>query len=246
MPLYRATLAYDGTEYQGWQVQANAATIQGTLATALARLAKCPVSVVGASRTDAGVHALGQVAHFELENTIPPEGLLRGLNSILPEDIRLLEAAFAPPGFHARKWARSKTYRYHLATQKVPSPLRLRFVHHHPHPLDRAAMAEAAALFRGTRDFAALRASSCEARTTVREVSVSRFLEEGSELIYEVAANGFLHHMVRNMVGTLLEVGRGRLALTQIEALLAQRDRRLGGPTAPARGLHLMRVEYPE
>lgn len=245
MPLYRATLAYDGTEYEGWQVQPNAPTIQGVLEAALTRMAKHPVSVVGASRTDAGVHACAQVAHFAIDSTIPPEGLMRGMNSLLPEDIRVLEASFAPPGFHARKSARSKTYRYYIDTAPVPSPLRIRFVHHYPHRLDRAAMAEAAKLFLGKRDFAAFRASSCQARTTVRELTVSHFLEEGSELIYEVAANGFLHHMVRNMVGTLLQVGRGRLEPSAIGALLEQRDRRGAGPTAPARGLHLMKVEYP-
>jgi tRNA pseudouridine38-40 synthase len=244
MALYRVTIAYDGTEYEGWQVQAKGRTIQGTIEAALSRMAKRPVTVVGASRTDAGVHALGQVAHFEIANSIPPEGLRRGLNSLLPEDIRILETAFAPQAFHARKLARSKTYRYFLDTRPVPSPLRIRFAYHYPHRLDRAAMAEAARLFLGTKDFAAFRAASCEARTTVRDLTVSRLLEEGEELVYEVVANGFLHHMVRNLLGTLLQVGRGRLAPSAIEDLLAQKDRRLTGPTAPARGLHLMRVEY--
>jgi tRNA pseudouridine38-40 synthase len=246
MPLYRLRLAYDGTDYHGWQIQIGARTVQETLESALARLAKHPVRVTGASRTDAGVHAHGQVAHFVLDQSIPPGGLVAGLNSILPRDIRVSEARFAPEGFDARRSARLKTYHYHLDTGSVPSPFRARYAHHHPHRLDREAMAAAAGLLAGTKDFSAFRAAACEAKTSVREVTVSRFFEDAGELVYEVSANGFLHHMVRNFVGTLLEVARGRLRPDDIHHFLEGKDRTRVGPTAPARGLHLMRVDYDE
>jgi tRNA pseudouridine38-40 synthase len=184
------------------------------------------------------------VAHFHLETPIPPSGLSKGLNSILPADIRILDADLAPEDFHARYSARSKTYRYYLDLSPVPSPFRTRFTRHYPHPLDREAMSRAAERFVGRHDFEAFRASSCEAKTTERECTVSRFFAEGAELVYEISANGFLHHMARNIVGTLLEVGRGKLAPEDIDALFAARDRTRSGPTAPAQGLHLIRVDY--
>jgi tRNA pseudouridine38-40 synthase len=244
MPLYRITLAYDGTNYRGWQVQPGVVTIQGEVEQALGRMAGRPIRVVAAGRTDAGVHAHAQVAHFELARVIPPKGIERGLNSLLSADIRVLQAEQAPTGFHARYDARSKTYRYYLYRARVLSPFRCRYVHHYPHPLDPEAMEDAASRFVGRKDFAAFRAASCDARTTVRKCTVSRLLEENGELVYEVSANGFLRHMIRNLMGTLLEVGRGRLTPSAIEDLLAGRDRRASGPTAPARGLHLIRVEY--
>jgi tRNA pseudouridine38-40 synthase len=244
MPLYRITLAYDGTDYQGWQVQPDKITIQGEMQRCLERMAGHPVSVTGAGRTDAGVHAHAQVAHFHLDTEIPPDGLVRGMNSILPNDIRVREADLAPADFHARYSARSKIYHYHLDLSPVALPFRARFTYHYPHPLQREPMDCAAELFAGRHDFAAFCASASEVKTTVRECTVSRFSEHGHELVYEVAANGFLHHMARNIVGTLLEVGSGKIAPEDIESLFESRDRRLSGPTAPARGLHLMHVEY--
>ena len=244
MALYRVTLAYDGTAYQGWQIQPGAPTIQGTLQNCLEQMAGHSVSVVGAGRTDAGVHAQAQAAHFSLERSIRNQGLMRGLNSLLPAEIRVLSIDRAPPGFHARYSARSKTYRYCLDLSPVALPFRLRFTHHYPHPLNRKAMAEAAASFTGRRDFLAFCAASTTVKTTVRECTISRLFEEEPELVYEISANGFLHHMVRNIVGTLLEVGRGKLEPQDIESLFQSKDRRLAGPTAPACGLHLVRVEY--
>ena len=244
MSLHRMTLSYDGTDYLGWQVQPQGVTIQSRLQEALANIAGEPVTVVGAGRTDAGVHAHGQVAHFELPTPVPPSGLLRGWNSMLPEDIRILDVEPAPPDFHARYSARSKTYRYYFELAPVASPFRSRYTLHHPYPLDLEAVCKAAERFVGRHDFESFRASSCEAKTSEKECIVSRFLEEGSELVYEVAANGFLHHMVRNIVGTLLEVGRGKLSPNDIDRLLKVKDRRQAGPTAPARGLHLIRVDY--
>ena len=244
MPLYRITVAYDGTGYQGWQVQPAGPTVQGRIQQCLERMAGHPVSVVGSGRTDAGVHARAQVAHFQLDLSIPPDGLSKGLNSLLPEDIRVRQADHAPEGFHARYSAKSKTYHYYLDRSPVALPFRSRFTHHYPHPLEQEAMEKAAALFLGRHDFLAFAASSSEVKTTDRECTASHLYERGHELVYEVKAEGFLHHMVRNIVGTLLEIGRGKMPPEYIEDLFESRDRRLSGPTAPARGLHLMEVEY--
>jgi tRNA pseudouridine38-40 synthase len=244
MPLYRLTLAYDGTQYQGWQVQPDQPTIQGELERSLEQMAGHSASVVGAGRTDAGVHAHAQVAHSELKNDIPPDGLLRGLNSLLPKDIRVRQVELAPLGFHARYSARSKTYHYCIDPSLIALPFRSRFTHHYPYPLQRQAMDQAAERFTGRRDFAAFCAAASEVKTTVRECTVSRFFEQGQEIVYEVTANGFLHHMVRNMMGTLLEVGRGKITPEAVDSLFESRDRSLSGPTAPARGLHLIRVDY--
>ncbi len=244
MPLYRVTLSYDGTLYLGWQLQPQGETIANQLQAALETMNGEPVTVVGAGRTDAGVHAHGQVAHFQLETNIPPSGLLKGMNSILPADIRVLEAELAPEDFHARYSARSKVYQYFIDPSLVASPFRTRYTLHHPYSLDRDAMSRAAEAFLGRRGFEAFRASSCEAKSAVRECTTSRFFEDGTELVYEIAANGFLHHMVRNIMGTLLEVGRGKLSPEDMDGLFEARDRSRSGPTAPARGLHLIRVSY--
>jgi tRNA pseudouridine38-40 synthase len=244
MPLYRITLAYDGTGYQGWQVQPDQPTIQGRLQECLEEMTGQAVNVVGAGRTDSGVHAQAQVAHFQLGSSIPPNGLLLGLNSLLPEDIRVLDSDFAPDGFHARYSALSKTYCYYLDRSPVSLPFRSRFTHHHPHPLDLPSMNRASEAFIGKKDFAAFCAAASEVKTTIRECTHSFLNENGNELVYEISANGFLHHMVRNIVGTLLEVGRGKLAPEDIDRLFESRDRRLSGPTAPARGLHLICVDY--
>ena len=238
------TVAYDGTAYQGWQLQPEADTVQGRIEEALSRMAKSPVRVTGAGRTDSGVHARGQVAHFELEREIPEEAIRKGLNSILPDDIRVLSAERAPADFHARFSARSKTYRYVLDLSEVASPLRCRFALHYPYPLDRGSLDDGAARIAGEHDFEGFRAASCRAKTTVRLCTTSRFLEEHGELIYEIAASGFLHHMVRNLVGTLLEIGRRKRGPDSIDRIFSSRDRSEAGPTAPAKGLHLMRVDY--
>lgn len=246
MPRYRIHLAYDGTDYSGWQVQPNSDTIQARLEQALARMAKRPISIVGSGRTDAGVHAEDQVAHFDLPGPIPCQGLLRGLNSLLPANIRVMIAAESSPKFHARYDVVRKIYRYHLDCAEVPQPLRTRFTWHFPFALDRAQLELAARDFVGEHDFAGFRASSCRAKTTRRRITDSRFLVDGNELIYEVSGSGFLQHMVRNMVGTLIEVGRTKRPASDIAQLLADGDRRLAGPTAPPEGLVLYRVYYPD
>ncbi len=244
MPKFKAVLAYDGTAYRGFQLQPGEDTIQARLESALFQMAKEPVRVTAAGRTDSGVHARAQVVHFLLPLPIPPRGVRDGLNSMLPEDIRIRAVEEADDDFHARFDARSKTYRYYLDRSKVPLPFRCRYTLHYPHAIDRRALDEGAARILGERDFAAFRASSCTARTTIRRCTQSAFLDEGVELVYEIEANGFLHHMVRNIVGTLLEVGQGKREPSSIESLFASRQRDEAGPTAPAKGLHLIEVHY--
>jgi tRNA pseudouridine38-40 synthase len=247
---YRVTLAYDGTDFAGWQVQARpsgppARTVQGELEAALARLAGgAPVRVAGAGRTDAGVHALGQVASFTLPRAFEPGALQRALNGLLPLDVRVLEAAEAPPGFHARKSARSKLYRYLLDTGAVQLPTRRRLAAHVPWVLAPEAVTEAAALFVGRHDFASLASSGGSVRTTVRTVTRSQAVLQGGTLTYEVEADGFLRKMVRSMVGALIEAGRRAVTTSDLRRALAERDRRAWPAPAPACGLTLVRVDY--
>ncbi len=246
MPLYRVTLAYDGTDFLGWQRQgAPSRTVQGELETALARLAGGPrVVVTGAGRTDAGVHALGQVASFDLPREVGGPELRRALNGLLPGDVRVLEASLAPEGFHARRSAVSKLYRYTLDCSPVRLPQRRRYAAFVPHPLERADVELAAALYLGRHDFAALASSGGSARTSVRTVQLSEVRFEAEGLVYEVAADGFLRKMVRSMVGGLLAVGCGALAADERARLLEARDRRRWPAPAPACGLTLVRVDY--
>jgi tRNA pseudouridine38-40 synthase len=248
MALWRITLAYDGTDFAGWQAQGGrvaARTVQATLEAALARLSAGErVVVVGAGRTDTGVHALGQVASFALPRDIAPADLQRALNAILPEDVRVLEAARAPEGFHARKSALSKLYRYELDTGPVQIPTRRRVAAHVPWCLDETAVRAAAELFRGRHDFASLASAGGSATTTVRTVLRSEARFTGATLVYEVEADGFLRKMVRSLVGGLVAAGRGALGVEDLRRALLARDRRAWPPTAAARGLTLVRVAY--
>jgi tRNA pseudouridine38-40 synthase len=245
-PNWRLVLEYDGTDFEGWQVQPGARRcVQGVLEAALARLAEGPVAVFGAGRTDAGVHAWGQVASVRAASRLDPPTLRRALNALLPRDLAVRELEAAPAGFHARRDARSKLYVYRLWNAPQRSPLRERFALHVPAPLDLAALRTGAEALVGTRDFASFRAAGGSGRTSVRTLSRIEWLgEPGDELRLEVEGTGFLRHMVRNLVGTLLEVGRGRRPAGTLSALLEARDRRLAGPTAPAHGLTLVRVDY--
>lgn len=248
MPHYRLTLAYDGTDFEGWQVQARAGarTVQGVLQAGLSRLAGgAAVRVAGAGRTDAGVHALGQVVSFELQRTLEPAALARGLNAVLPDELRVLAAAFTDPGFHARRSAVSKHYRYLLDTEPVQNPLRRRYVAHLPGPLDEGRLREAATLFLGRHDFASLQSSGGSVKTTVRTITRSEACLEDACLRYEVEADGFLRRMVRSLVGGLLAAARGELGVAELRAALERRDRRHWPPPAAARGLTLVRVAYP-
>ncbi len=247
MALYRLTLAYDGTDFLGWQRQRAGAgrTVQGVLEDALARLAGGQrVAVAGAGRTDAGVHALGQVASFDLRRQMDGAELRRALNGLLPEDLRVLEAASAPDGFHARRSAVSKLYLYVLDCGGVPLPQRRHTAGWVPRRLDDAAVQAAAGLFVGRHDFASLASSGGSTQTTVREVTRSMVTFDGRGFTYEVQADGFLRKMVRSMVGGLIAVGGGALTPGDLAAALEACDRRAWPAPAPACGLTLVRVGY--
>ncbi|HJT72216.1 MAG TPA: tRNA pseudouridine(38-40) synthase TruA [Terriglobales bacterium] len=246
----KLTIAYDGTDFAGWQVQPDTATIQGTLASAIGRITGEKVLPQGSGRTDAGVHALAQVASFELASRIPAEGLVVALNDTLPASIRVLRAEEVADAFHARKSARAKTYRYRIFRDAICLPFAARYVWHYPYPLNEGAMSDAAPLIEGEHDFTSFAAADpergreMEGVSNVRRIFSSQWRRDGSELFYEVRGNGFLHHMVRNLVGTFLLVGKGTLKPEDITAILEARDRSKAGATAPARGLYLVGVEY--
>lgn len=243
----RITLAYDGTDFHGWQIQPSLPTIQGTLQQVLARIEGKPVHVTGAGRTDAGVHALAQVAAFDLENRIPTDNLRRAMNRLLPPAIRVLEAREAPPDFHPRRDALSKTYEYRIWRAEICPPFQRLYLHHFPYPLDEDRFVAAAPLFEGEHDFTAFAATDEKDRlggSKVRRIFSSRAYREGDCLVYRVTGNGFLKHMVRNMVGTLIEVGRGRLSPDDLRALLRSGRPASAGPTAPPSGLFLVEVRY--
>jgi tRNA pseudouridine38-40 synthase len=246
----KVTLAYDGSELFGWQVQPGLETVQGILASAIGRLTGEKVLPQGSGRTDAGVHALAQVATFATESPIPAENLGKALNDILPAAIRVLEVTEVPPEFHARKSARAKIYRYRICRRAPCPPFLARYVWHYPYPLDEDAMGRAAGRVVGQHDFtsfAALdpeRGRDEESVSNLRHIFASSWEREGEELVYTVRGSGFLHHMVRNLVGTFLLVGKGTLAESDLTRILAARDRSSAGATAPASGLYLVAVEY--
>jgi tRNA pseudouridine38-40 synthase len=249
----RLVVEYDGTGLCGWQRQANGATVQGHLEAALGKLLVHDVTVAGASRTDAGVHARGQVAGFRTERAIPVHGIRRGTNALLPDAIAIVEASEAADDWHPRFSATGKHYRYLLFTRADRSPRWRDRAWHHPDKLDRGAMREAAAALIGEHDFAAFRAAGCTAKHTVRridQVEVSELPDElpgegqAPVIAIDVRGNAFLRNMVRIVVGTLVEVGRGRRSPGQVAEILASRDRTRAGITAPARGLELVSVRY--
>jgi tRNA pseudouridine38-40 synthase len=250
---FKITLAYDGTTFVGWQRQASGPSIQGALEQALLELDGHPVTVTGAGRTDAGVHALGQVAAFSVDRDLDAPTLVRALNARLPRTIRILAAAHVGPDFHPQFGARAKTYRYRLWNAEVLSPFEGPYVWHIRAPaLDVEAMAAAARLIEGGHDFASFQASGGDVRTSEREVFSSRIVRDREErhddsaslITYEIRGSGFLRHMVRNIVGTLVEIGRGRRRVEWVLEVLAAQDRTKAGPTAPPEGLFLVGVEY--
>jgi tRNA pseudouridine38-40 synthase len=246
----KIVLAYDGSEFSGWQVQPDSATIQGTLASAIGRITGENVLPQGSGRTDAGVHALAQVATFTTASAIPAENLVKALNDILPASIRVLEANEVTPEFHARKSARRKIYRYRIYRSPICPPFLARYVWHYPYPLDESIMQQAALLIVGEHDFTSFaavdpeRAGDEERVSNVRQIFESQWETTGDELIYAVRGSGFLHHMVRNLVGTFVLVGKGTLRPEDITRILHAQKRSTAGATAPARGLFLVKVEY--
>jgi tRNA pseudouridine38-40 synthase len=245
-PTFRLTLEYDGAGFEGWQAQRQGRrTVQATLESALARVTGQRVRVAGSGRTDAGVHAEGQVASVSIETALPPERLRGALNGVLPRDLVVLALESAPEGFDARRSAVSKLYRYSLWNGPSRSPLREARALCLRRPLDVAAMREAAQALLGTHDFASFQAAGSSVTTTVRTLLAVEVRGEAGgaiELLFE--GTGFLRHMVRNLVGTLIEVGSGQRPASQLPVLLAARDRGRAGPTAPARALTLVRVAY--
>jgi tRNA pseudouridine38-40 synthase len=241
---YRITLAYDGTDYSGWQWQAGRPTIQAAMNAALARLEGAPVVMHAAGRTDAGVHAEGQVVSFRLSRAWRGEALRRALNGNLPPAIRVIEAAPAAESFHARKDAKSKTYRYQLCLAEVMPPLQLRYAWHYPHPLDGERLRADCQTLIGAHDFTAFTVADCETKTNVRRIMHVGVEQEGERLALHFTGDGFLRYQVRTMVAALMESNRGRLKAGSIAALLERRDRREVGAPAPAHGLTLMKVEY--
>ena len=243
----RVSLSYDGTNYHGWQVQPGLPTVQGTVQDVLQQIEGEPVHVHASGRTDAGVHARAQVAAFDLHNPIPCPNLLLAMNRLLPRDIRILHVEEAAADFHPRFQTIAKTYQYRILRDPICPPFERLYVHHHPYPLDEERMIALAPLLEGEHDFSAFAAAD-EAdhpgRSKVRQIFSSRMTRDAGHLIYRVRGSGFLKHMVRNIVGVLLEVGKGNLDTAELESRLTPGCTIPVGPTAPARGLTLLSVEY--
>jgi tRNA pseudouridine38-40 synthase len=242
MQNYKILLAYDGTDFRGWQRQPGERTVQGTVEEAVFRITRKKTALHGAGRTDAGVHALAQAANFRVTTRLADEELFRALNAVLPWDVRILGLEKAPPDFEARRSARSKVYEYRIIRAPRISPFDFRYALHWPFSLDLRAMRAAAPLFARREDFTAF--SSNRERNPVRAVRRSEVRKRGDEVVYTVEADGFLRYMVRTIVGTLLEIGRGKYPPERVEEIFRGRERSLAGPTAPAKGLCLVRVDY--
>jgi tRNA pseudouridine38-40 synthase len=247
---FKLTLAYDGHDFAGWQIQPDRPTIQGTLVSAIEHLTGEKTLPQGSGRTDAGVHALAQVACVSLESPIPTPNLRKALNDTLPSSIRILVVEEAAADFHARTSARAKTYRYRILRSEICPPFLARYVCHYPYPLNEEPMMASAEIVAGEHDFTSFAAVDPEARkeglepNNVRTIYSSTWTREEEELIYSVRGNGFLHHMVRNLVGTFLMIGKGTLSGKDLRRILEARDRSAAAATAPACGLYLVSVEY--
>jgi tRNA pseudouridine38-40 synthase len=257
----KLTLAYDGSDFHGWQVQPGLRTVQGTLAECLKRLTGEDVLPQGSGRTDTGAHALGQVASVKLENPMPERNLVVALNDVLPASVRVMAAEVVPEAFHARHSARAKTYRYRIYRGDICPPFLARYVDHNPYPMNEEAVLRASEHIVGTHDFTSFAASDPERSAriaqeeededsrlgktgNVRTIHSSQWVRTHDELVYTVRGDGFLHHMVRNLIGTFLLVGKGSLRIADVPAILEARNRSAAGPTAAACGLYLVSVEY--
>lgn len=250
---FKLTIAYDGTDFHGWQIQAGKPTVQGEIVSILRRITQEGIALHGTGRTDAGVHALGQVARFRTQSGLSPGEFQRALNALLPPTIRIVHAEEVGPDFNARWSARGKTYRYRLYRGKVVPPMLWRYVLHYPFPLDEDAMRDAAKRFIGTHDFVSFAASTGseendKERSTEREIYSTDLVRspDGEELVFTVRGRSFLRYMVRKMVGTLLDVGRGKLKPEDIDRLYEIKDRSKSGPTVPPQGLCMVSVEHEE
>ena len=256
---FKITLAYDGSEFHGWQIQPGLPTVQGTLAECLKRLTGEEVLPQGSGRTDAGVHALAQIASVRLESTIPERNLVIALNDALPPSVRVNSLEIVSDSFHARHSAKAKTYRYRIYRDAICPPFLARYVYHDPYPMNEEALMHSSEHVVGKHDFTSFAASDPErsariaesqeegeeqGASNVRTIHSSQWTRTGEELVYTVRGDGFLHHMVRNLVGTFLQVGKGALTIEDVPRILTARDRSAAGPTAAACGLYLVSVEY--
>jgi len=244
MKIIRLLLEYDGSNYAGWQWQPEEPTLQGALEEAIRKTTGEEIRVTASGRTDAGVHACGQVVSFQSESGLSAQEWHGALNHFLPVDIRVLDAGDAGPGFSARHSAKGKEYEYVVLNRRMPSPLLRQRAWHVAVPLDIETMRHAALYLIGEHDFTSFRAAGCSASRPVRELLMLKIEREDDRIVFTLGANAFLRHMVRNIVGTLVEVGRGRFSPDEVKAILDARDRTRSGPTAPPQGLYLMKVIY--
>ena len=240
----KLTIEYDGTNYYGWQMQPNGPTIQSVLEQSVSTFFRAPTRTTGSGRTDAGVHALGQVVNFLCDREPDLHRLKRGLNALTPEDIYIKNVEIVPESFDARRNARSRTYEYRILNRPSPSPFHLKYAWHLYDPLDVQRMRKAIRCLEGEHDFSSFRASGCDAPHPVRTVYRTSFDQSGDLLVFTIEATAFLRHMARNIVGTLVEVGRGLRTAESFAELLEARDRTKAGPTAPPHGLFLVEVKY--
>lgn len=238
------TVAYDGTNYHGWQIQPNGETIEGILNRCLSDLLGENIEVTGASRTDSGVHAMGNVAVFDTASPIPAEKISYALNRYLPEDIRIQKSEEVPVVFHPRHCACRKTYEYRIYCAPFPMPTKRLYVHFTYVPMNVELMSQAARYLVGEHDFKSFCSTEAQVETTVRQIDSVQIDQSGKEIVIRVTGRGFLYNMVRIIAGTLMEVGRGHIAPQEMERIIAARDRQAAGPTAPACGLTLVKIEY--
>jgi tRNA pseudouridine38-40 synthase len=240
----KLTVAYDGTDFHGWQIQPQVRTVQGELTQALSRLFNHEVNVKGSGRTDAGVHAHGQVANVETVRSMNTNAVLRGVNALLPDQVRVISVEEVAAEFHARRSALSKTYEYRIWRPAIVSPFHVRYAYAFRYPLNEELMDRATLQFQGTHDFTSFCATATETEDRVRTIFHASWLRGDEQWLFRIRGNGFLRYMVRTIVGTLLEAGQRRLPVERIPEIFAARDRRLAGPSAPPHGLHLIAVEY--
>lgn len=244
MKRYRLIVAYDGTNYSGWQLQDNAPTIEGELNQALEKLFQQEIQVTGASRTDAGVHACGNVAVFDADTSIPGDRIKYALNPLLPEDIRIMASEQVADDFHPRFCDTEKTYEYRILNTKDPLPMMRFYTYWYSRPLDVEKMKEAASYIPGEKDFKSFCAAGAQVKTTVRKVTGAQVTRDGDIIVIRVKGEGFLYNMVRIIAGTLIRIGEGKWEPEQIKAIIEGCDRTKAGPTAPPQGLTLMKIEY--
>jgi tRNA pseudouridine38-40 synthase len=240
----KLTLAYDGTDFHGWQIQPDLRTVQGELQRALQKLLNHDVTVTGSGRTDAGVHAHGQVANVETLRSMDTDAVLRGANALLPSEIRVLSVEEVSADFHARRSARSKTYEYHIWRHPIVSPFHCRYVYAFHYPIDEELLDRGTEFFIGTHDFTSFCAAATEIEDRTRTIYEANWDRSEGTWVFRIRGNGFLQYMVRTIAGTLLEVGQGRLVPEKLPEIFESKDRRVAGPSLPPHGLHLIEVKY--